>query len=318
MAAMLLVACEPSKISNDSLAKGTTLMTNVTSLEKIEYYSTLAKQTKGDGNPTLWKLSDEDTTIYMFGTVHTLPTGVEWRTDAFNSAFNASEIIYLEGDINEFSDPEVMKPLAEKYFKLQGDETLQTILSHTEYAKAASVAESVGLNIEDYSKRALWYFAEDLGYAQLEKIGYEISSGVEMVLITEGDASDKIFKFLERPEDQFQALTAGTTQDHVEQLMFTVETLPTLASFADLTVEEWADGDIIGLGKMFENGDTMGGQAYYENLVVKRNRKWTNQIIGMLDEPGTIFIAAGTGHFVGSDSVINMLEAKGQKIEVVQ
>ncbi len=311
MTAMLFVACKPSQTNFDPLE-------NATTLEKIEYYSALATKTKGDGNPALWKMSDDDTTIYMFGTIHTLPTDVEWRTSAFNSALSASDTIYLEGDLNEYSDPETMNALTEKYFKLKDGKTLKSILSKSEYVKVATVAETVGLDIEDYSSKPLWYFSEDLMYGQLKKIGYEMSSGVEMILIEEGTSAGKTFKYLERVEEQIKATDAGSIQDHVEQLMFTAEGLEALPGFADLTVSEWADGDIIGLGNMLHNGETMGGRAIYENLIVNRNRNWTGQIVEMLDEPGTIFLAGGIAHFVGPDSVISMLEAKGQKIEVVE
>ena len=29
--------------------------------------------------PGLWRLEDEDTVIYLFGTIHSLPEGVDWR-----------------------------------------------------------------------------------------------------------------------------------------------------------------------------------------------------------------------------------------------
>src|ERR1700709_809468 len=36
------------------------------------------------GHPAMWKLSDRDTTIYLFGTFHLLPQGQNWRTPAFD------------------------------------------------------------------------------------------------------------------------------------------------------------------------------------------------------------------------------------------
>ena len=36
--------------------------------------------------PALWKLADSDTTIYLFGTIHLLPKGTEWRTAKFDAA----------------------------------------------------------------------------------------------------------------------------------------------------------------------------------------------------------------------------------------
>ena len=39
---------------------------------------TVPAATVAPQGPALWKVADEDTTIYLFGTVHALPKDVEW------------------------------------------------------------------------------------------------------------------------------------------------------------------------------------------------------------------------------------------------
>ena len=36
--------------------------------------------------PAMWKVADEDTTLYLFGTFHLLPENHHWRTPAFEAA----------------------------------------------------------------------------------------------------------------------------------------------------------------------------------------------------------------------------------------
>ena len=40
--------------------------------------------------PALWKVADADTTIYLFGTIHLLPKGVEWYDGAVANSFEQS------------------------------------------------------------------------------------------------------------------------------------------------------------------------------------------------------------------------------------
>ena len=64
--------------------------------------STVAPARTGDG-PALWKLADEDTTIYLFGTIHLLPENFAWRTPALDQAIAASDSLVLETVLG--SDP---------------------------------------------------------------------------------------------------------------------------------------------------------------------------------------------------------------------
>ena len=58
-----------------------------------------AQATLGPGKPALWTLSDEDTTIHLFGTVHLLRPDLDWRSPAFESAFAAADTVVFEVDM---------------------------------------------------------------------------------------------------------------------------------------------------------------------------------------------------------------------------
>ncbi len=49
--------------------------------------------------PALWKVADEDTTIYLFGTVHALPKDVPWMRGAIGPALAASDTLVTEVDL---------------------------------------------------------------------------------------------------------------------------------------------------------------------------------------------------------------------------
>jgi uncharacterized protein YbaP (TraB family) len=51
----------------------------------------------------------------------------------------------------------------------------------------------------------------------------------------------------------------------------------------------------------------------YRRLFSDRNEAWAKWIAQRLDQPGTVFVAVGTGHLVGSDSVQAKLAQAGVK-----
>ena len=51
--------------------------------------------------PALWRVTDADTTIYLFGTVHALPQGKEWFDARIERAFAASDEMVTEVDLSD-------------------------------------------------------------------------------------------------------------------------------------------------------------------------------------------------------------------------
>ena len=69
--------------------------------QKAAYADALAQAqaSRGAGEPALWTLSDEDTTLHIFGTVHLLRPGLDWRSDALDAALTDADTIVFEADV---------------------------------------------------------------------------------------------------------------------------------------------------------------------------------------------------------------------------
>src|SRR3546814_4255363 len=76
--------------------------------------TTAAASSDVDADPALWVVKDEDTTIYLFGTVHVLKPGLSWFDEAVKTAFDASDQLMLELVMPEdrAEMAKVMMPLA--------------------------------------------------------------------------------------------------------------------------------------------------------------------------------------------------------------
>src|SRR5687768_13085659 len=51
--------------------------------------------------PALWKVADDDTTIYLFGTIHLLPRDTSWRTPKFEQALAGSQTLVVETIVDQ-------------------------------------------------------------------------------------------------------------------------------------------------------------------------------------------------------------------------
>ena len=44
-------------------------------------------------SPAMWHMSDKDSEVWLFGTIHLLPPGMKWRTKEFNTALAAADTV---------------------------------------------------------------------------------------------------------------------------------------------------------------------------------------------------------------------------------
>ncbi len=78
--------------------------------------------------PAMWKVADEDTTIYLFGTVHILPQGIDWYDTTIATALEGSDMIVTEIPMDPASEA-AMGQLAQTKGVLPTGTTLRSLLS---------------------------------------------------------------------------------------------------------------------------------------------------------------------------------------------
>ena len=316
---MTSIGCSAAKDTEKTSANDTKVsLANASAIDRLNHAIDVAKSTKGDGDPAMWRLADNDTTVYLFGTVHVLPSDVEWSTAKFTEALSASDTLFLEVDSMSPSAQAQMQQLVAAYGVLDEGQTLSSLLSDKENEIVTNAAASVGLPMGAIQQFKPWMVGLQLQVMQLMKNGYNVESGLEYILTNEANANNMTIRFLETPEDQISRIAIGSLEEQAEGLVFTAETFDMGANVVDTLVAEWADGDVAGLGAIVGDPTVFGSAKLYESLLIERNQNWIPQIVAMLDEPGTKFVAVGAGHLAGPDSVVSMLEDEGYKVEVFQ
>ena len=284
-------------------------------LDEYEAALEQARETSGSGSPAMWTLSDEDTTIHLFGTVHILRPDVEWRTPELDEALDEAGTLVLEIDMeSEAGQRAVARDFIQK--GLYGDgRTLSREISESDLAVLNTALEPLGIPVAALDPMEPWMVAVNLSVLQLQQDGFDPQAGIEQVLIAEAREDEMDFRFLETADVQANIFDTLPEDVQEEFLYETALTLGDSSKMLDQVVEEWADGDVTGLGVLVANPDTGGGEGMYDALFVDRNRNWVPKIEALLEEPGTFFVAVGAGHLAGPDSVITMLREEGHEIE---
>ncbi|WOE76426.1 TraB/GumN family protein [Alterisphingorhabdus coralli] len=260
-----------------------------------------------DVDPALWVVKDEDTTIYLFGTIHILKPGLSWFDEAVKDAFNASDELVLE--IIE-PDPASMQTLVMTKAVDPGN-PLRDQLSEEQKATYDTAMKSIGLPVAAFDQFEPWFAAINLGLLPLLQAGYDVNSGAEKVLAEEATAAEKTVIQLETPEQQLSFFDTLPKESQINYLLVTAQSIDEIPEQIDSMVTSWGDADIEQLGEMMNAGFT--DKVLYDTLLTKRNANWAAWIDARMEQPGTVFIAVGAGHLAGETSV----QAKLAEREIV-
>lgn len=264
--------------------------------------------------PALWKVADEDTTIYLFGTVHALPPETDWMRGPIADAFAASDTLVTEIELDAGSIARMQTAIMARGM-LQEGESLRAMLTDEQRAKYEAAVVNLGLKAETFDRFEPWYAAMMMTMLPLIKQGYATDSGVEKVLGA-GAGADKKREALETVDYQLTIFDSLPQEAQVRYLMEVIEGNQNIKAMLDKMVAEWLAGDAEALAKLVNEGLTDADLA--DRLLYQRNRNWAGWIEERLATPGTVFMAVGAGHLAGKGSVQDALAARGLEAVRVQ
>jgi len=261
--------------------------------------------TIGNG-PAMWKVADEDTTIYLFGTVHVLPEGIDWYDATIADALTGSDIIVTEIRMDPGSEA-AQQQLAMSKGVLPAGTTLRSLLSPEQTIIYEAALTKVGAPLAAFDQFKPWLTGLTLSLIPLMQQGYTPGAGVEKVLLSK--VGDKPQGALETAEFQFDIFDGMEQAAQIAFLMEAAEGMDEVKPMLDRMVAKWAEGDADELAAIMNEG--MTDPAIAEALLYTRNANWAEWVDTRLDEPGTVFIAVGAGHLAGARSVQDYLAEKG-------
>ena len=225
--------------------------------------------------PALWEVRDADTTIYLFGTFHTLDQRTAWFDNKVRAAFDAS-----------------------------GELVLETVVPEDPGAMQAAAREVVTETSADGSRRIKPFMAQTQAVvSQSRTLGMSVENGADAVLRRVAEGAGKSVAGLERFEDQLGALARIPAQPTASS------NSAAAVSIKDL-LGAWTKGDTVAFSSMLA-GFEANSPIAYRMLITDRNARWGQWIANRLEQPGIVFIAVGTGHLAGKDSVQRWLAARG-------
>jgi uncharacterized protein YbaP (TraB family) len=266
--------------------------------------------------PALWKVADSDTTIYLFGTIHLLPKGTQWRSQAFDKAAAGSDILVVETVIDEANPAATMSEL----FKLAISPGLPPLSARVPADKKAALDAAIaksGIPAQALDKMETWAAAFLLLGVQFKDLGLDPGSGVETTLRKQFADGGKPVDQLETNAEQLGFFDRLSEDSQRKFLVAVLDDATEMKGQFDGMLAAWSKGDVNAIAESF-NAELGDAAELKDALLVRRNANWARWVQGRLDKPGTVMMAVGAGHLAGEESVVSMLQKEGVKVTRVQ
>ncbi|MEL1250241.1 TraB/GumN family protein [Aurantiacibacter gilvus] len=280
-----------------------------------------------DPAPAIWRLADEDTTIYMLGTIHLLPEGFRWRNPQLDAIIDEAEVLVVEtSDADSEGALEAMSP---KFQHLLANRTpTSRQLSAQSRPLWRELVAMSGMPFEVVDSMPLMVALLGFGQASIEGDPSSYDYGVETVLEAEFSETGRPIESIEDFGQVMYGLFRVNDAEAVRELDMQLrgwggksvdglydEQADELTGDAYWAMEHaWARGEV---AEDFDLGFGEGaiGEAFSEVLLNRRNSAWAEWLDTRLDQPGTVLLAVGAGHFEGPDSVLEKLRTHGLEAE---
>jgi hypothetical protein len=270
----------------------------------------LSASVRADGPlHALWELHGKHNTVYILGSIHVLRPSDYPLAPAVLNAYGNANSIFMEVNLAEIDSQRMQTELLASA-RLPEGQTLPGIMGDARYKRAQVLAQEVGIDIGIFDAFAPWFAAEAISQLQLQQLGFQPKSGVEMFFLERARADGKSVAGLETVQDQIALFDALSMDEQANYLVSSLEEAHDLPKEVNAMVHAWASGDTQWFANQLKS-EIGRDPVLYDSVLVARNRKWVPKIEALLNDDKNYLVIVGTGHLVGQGSVIALLKKDG-------
>ena len=263
--------------------------------------------------PPVWIVRDKDSELVIFGSVHLLPPGMDWRPPALTQALKRADDVWFELPIDPSTEA-LTAQLAAQLGVLGPDQSLIKMLPEADAQRLMRVAAKYGVDLAVVDRLKPWLADIALSAAAYKKAGADGQDGVEKAVAAAVPAAAQRRAF-ETAREQIEILAGASEKDQIASLSETLKEMEDRPDEFDVLVRAWMAGDVAALDKEALAPLRTASPALFRRLVSDRNARWTQTLDARLKGKGRTVVVVGMGHLIGPDGVPARLRALGYRVE---
>ena len=268
---------------------------------------------RNDG-PAIWVAKDFDSTLYLFGTVHLLPPELDWQRDDMREAFNEAGTIFFEVDTGPKGQIDATVLTTSLGLRSDGVR-LSSLLDNYQLNLLEAAANNGKLSIGTLDGMHPWLASEYLTFAATQNAGLSAVVSADEALKSRAERASKNVIYLESMETQIRASADLPEYIQLDVLTETMEQFNLLGAEATEIANQWSVGGTDYLTDKLIRPMKARAPEVFNSLLRDRNRAWANRLARFMEDSGTGFVAVGTAHLLGEDSLVHELREQGYVVK---
>lgn len=262
--------------------------------------------------PPVWVVRDSDSEMVLFGSIHVLPPGLNWRPAALDAGLKRADDLWFELPPGPAAEAEIAR-LAATTGILPVGQSLFTLLTPGDAAQLIRAADSLGLDKTTLDRLEPWLAEVALAGAAYRAAGADAEHGVEKSVETTAPATAQR-RALETPAEQLRLFDQSPRAEQIASLNQTVRELQEDPDGFNDLVRAWMAGDARTLDREALDPLRKASPGVFRRLVTERNARWTVALDARLKGKGRTVVVVGVGHLVGADGLPARLRALGYSV----
>lgn len=263
--------------------------------------------------PPVWIVRDGDSEMILFGSVHVLPPGLDWRPETLTKALPTADDIWFELPMEPGASAQVGQ-IALRMGQLPPGKSLQALLTADDKARLLRICTRLKIAPSQLYPFKPWFAEVMLAAADFQAAGASASSGVEES-VSAALAPQTERRALETALGQLEMFDQAPMADQLASLKDTLRQMDKDPKAYDRLVEAWTEGDVKRLDREALSPLRKAAPGVYRRMVSDRNQAWVGPLNERLKGHGLTIVVVGVGHLIGPDGVPARLRALGYSVQ---
>lgn len=263
--------------------------------------------------PPVWVVTDRNSELVIFGSVHVLPPGLAWKPPALAQALARADDVWFELPVEPATEDESAR-LGQKLGVMAPDKSLFKMLGEKDAPQLVRVAKTYGVEPALLDRLQPWMAELALAGAAYRRDGAGTGDGVEKAIAAATPRKARRRHF-ETPAEQLEMLAETPMAEQLASLRQTLDDMEARPDEYRRLVAAWMAADLDALDREAIQPLKAVAPTLFRRLVADRNAAWAKTLDARLKGRGRTVVVVGVGHLVGEGGLPARLRALGYSVK---